>query len=417
MRKHLNLARCIYLKSNRTEPPTENAEMRANIAKAQYVKIGGKLEMSEKPKEPLVQDENSCDEESEVKRESCDNQAGILAVDIKEEPLDIEYFDESQPLNMSLPQVPYVMLKRLEPEVIQRWTRIKAGSYEMQAEDMSEDSQWCLERNFFEIDAELPQISSKKPDNHVKKKVHRSETSLKPIIFKRRSKCECDWCGEKMRKKMLMPHFCAHKRTRKAQVDLRTCNVDDCRRVFASTYLLMKHKYEIHGLGQEPRKKFACDLCSEGFSSSQEMSIHLNSSHSDQVPTCVICLKSFISSTTLKTHLKFVHLDVRRFICCVCAKAFHTKHKLNDHEQRHGELQTCDLCGKLVRNMKSHKEWHLKEPKQSTYVNCPHCDKRFTTYLIQPHIDRIHLKTARNGIVYRCDNCAEQFTRNDDLIR
>ena len=143
---------------------------------------------------------------------------------------------------------------------------------------------------------------------------------------------------------------------------------------------------------------------------------------------CASCSKSFKTKEKVKKHAKWVHVD-KQFECSICAKLFKTNGDLQKHIRGHTkEKVKCDDCGRLVKNINSHKKTHeirmfkcnicgvdyKTKAHLSTHIQthdenemkkpCPFCPKTFQNlrYL------EIHKKSVHMNIVDRCEICSRQ---------
>lgn len=116
--------------------------------------------------------------------------------------------------------------------------------------------------------------------------------------------------------------------------------------------------------------------------------------------------------------LKLIHFPCR-FVCKVCGKFFRRKHQVKEHEQLHNDPTPCTVCGKLVKNLRTHiKQVHETAPKRkSEFQCCVECGQMVSIYNMQHHIDRIHRKLPIPGKIYPCVHCAVTFVRMNDLRR
>ena len=58
--------------------------------------------------------------------------------------------------------------------------------------------------------------------------------------------------------------------------------------------------------------------------------------------TCTQCQQQFSQQGHLKRHVEYKHLDVRRHVCDVCQKAFHSKQILQQHMLTHKQYVHSD---------------------------------------------------------------------------
>lgn len=79
--------------------------------------------------------------------------------------------------------------------------------------------------------------------------------------------------------------------------------------------------------------------------------------------------------------------------------------------QQHGPKTKCELCSKLVQNMKYHLQSHNK-------VNCPICSENIAKYGLNKHIRMQHSKNpVKNVKKIQCKQCPEFFENWIDMRR
>lgn len=80
----------------------------------------------------------------------------------------------------------------------------------------------------------------------------------------------------------------------------------------------------------------------------------------------------------------------------------------------------CNLCGKMVSNIKVHLRHHASK-SNNTIVKCPMCDKMIGKYQLIRHIKAVHEKQYQsdsnklNLKVYTCKDCGDFFSRRQEL--
>ncbi|XP_046407611.1 zinc finger protein 260-like [Ischnura elegans] len=115
---------------------------------------------------------------------------------------------------------------------------------------------------------------------------------------------------------------------------------------------------EMHAEG----KPYACNICSDRFSQSSDLSKHMKRHDARRRHSCNVCGYSCDRKNNLAVHMR-THTGERPFPCDVCGKAFTTKKALKMHCRSHtGEKPyACGICNKcfyangdLTKHMRSH---------------------------------------------------------------
>ncbi|XP_063545018.1 zinc finger protein ZFP2-like [Cydia strobilella] len=101
---------------------------------------------------------------------------------------------------------------------------------------------------------------------------------------------------------------------------------------FAS--MLIQHNQLKH---QAP-KPYVCNVCSKGFTSKENLIIHIRSHTGEKPYKCKHCSRAFTMKSNLERHYKTVHLGVRGcFSCHICGSTATTKYSLRVHiDSKHG---------------------------------------------------------------------------------
>lgn len=109
----------------------------------------------------------------------------------------------------------------------------------------------------------------------------------------------------------------------------------------------------------------------------EHMEYHLNR----EAFKCSLCNESFMDNTTLKEHTIRLH-EQPRFHCQSCAKVFHSRSKLEQHERTH-------------------------LPNAERPIKCKFCEAGFVdTQSMRRHTERMHEVKER----YTCDMCGKGFS-------
>ncbi|XP_061382933.1 zinc finger protein 629-like isoform X1 [Danaus plexippus] len=226
------------------------------------------------------------------------------------------------------------------------------------------------------------------------------------------------------------------------QSDREVCwPCDECDCTYPLQQLLALHKRQKH----RPRT-VVCDKCDAKFFSKYDLSTHLLR-HTDETPfQCVACDKKFKRLILLKRHEKIIHADLPQQVCPNCPATFLSIEELEAHKKRHIHIErpySCNECDKKFHEkatLQRHIQVvHNREPtyccgycperfvslsKLTKHVRshagdrpypCKFCDKSFT----KSHHYTRHLRVkhrSRHTEQYRCEQCDDTFTSQDDLI-
>lgn len=133
--------------------------------------------------------------------------------------------------------------------------------------------------------------------------------------------------------------------------------------------------------------------------------------------SCPMCDVTFSTNGNRKLHIIYQHSIGKQFVCDVCAAAFRRKEALAEHIKRHNPPDTCEVCGRLVTDMKKHLYGHERAKRPPEMVLCPLCGKQFPKASLPQHIDNVHEKKPYMDIAWKCTECPESFTRQEDLRR
>ena len=134
-----------------------------------------------------------------------------------------------------------------------------------------------------------------------------------------------------------------------------------------------------------------------------DVSVHALKKHKKKQRTykCHLCSEKFTSQNQLTSHLSTDHAD-SKLSCKHCGHVVKTRDALLKHEKSHEERECkCEVCGKCFQ-FKYQLDNHLKVHSQTNMYRCLHCTKQFTTNAAMLHHDKTHQTKIT------CDDCPEE---------
>jgi len=240
----------------------------------------------------------------------------------------------------------------------------------------------------------------------------------------------CSVCGRLCRtKKILRSHMLVH-----------TSKIVKCPKCIPEKFLkengLKKHLKNCHKVADVP-----CEFpgCEKKFKLREVMQRHIKSVHMLERTLCSRCGAAVLN---LSYHLETCNKDnLKNVICKTCNKQFASKMSLSIHEKSiHGPtaLEVCTVCGKAVKDIKSHMKLNHTDKNQRT-ISCDveGCDGMFRTKQeIRNHINRVHLDLKTQCTIclqwlknlpehisqvhqqekkHVCSQCGKPFFKSSDL--
>ena len=195
----------------------------------------------------------------------------------------------------------------------------------------------------------------------------------------------CSICGK----------TCRNKHVLKSHMHIHTSQIVKCPKCIPDHFLkgnnLKKHLKNCHKEADVP-----CEFpgCEKMFKSRDVMLRHIKSVHMLERSICPNCGTAVLN---MAYHLETCNVDnLDNVTCKICNKQLSCKLYLSTHERTvHGppNLEVCTICGKGVKDVKSHTKWKHSENNQKT--NCcavEGCDALFRTKQeLRTHNNRVHL--------------------------
>lgn len=178
-----------------------------------------------------------------------------------------------------------------------------------------------------------------------------------------------------------------------------------CQKNLNSVIALKRHLQRVHG----KRLTFQCEICFLRFQSSGGLLDHTET-HNTGAIQCPLCDQQFAKFHHLRSHCDIVHADTASFRCQHCshvAKSINAlfTHVLIRHPDQLGLARNvrCTKCGEKFhsgRELSQH-----KAARHAELVDCIHCGKQMSKYLIATHINEKHTKEHKS----ECSFCGQAF--------
>jgi KRAB domain-containing zinc finger protein len=175
-----------------------------------------------------------------------------------------------------------------------------------------------------------------------------------------------------------------------------------------------KEPEESRWLGND-RDGYKCSVCEYECLKRSAMERHFNKEHEKVQPyTCSICGRTFWSRSSHDYHVRYWHGE--KVLCECCGKTYGNKMKLKEHLRQMAQgdkLRVCDVCGKHVKDLISHRnDVHgaIKRPKCTECGQVQRNSRKLKLHLFQVHdIGRDPRKTQV------CSSCGKSFYSKGQL--
>ena len=158
-----------------------------------------------------------------------------------------------------------------------------------------------------------------------------------------------------------------------------------------------------------------CKICEKGFSCKVALETHMETIHGgNTTTTCELCGKEV---KNMKSHLKHKHADNMTKISCEqpdCQALFKSKTAAVKHLKgvHLGEKQQCHICHEWLKNLPSHLQVTHQQGKKHI---CDDCGKIFFKACdLQVHVDRVHLGTSKR---FSCPECGKSVVKIKEHIK
>ncbi|XP_077283255.1 uncharacterized protein LOC143909224 [Arctopsyche grandis] len=194
-----------------------------------------------------------------------------------------------------------------------------------------------------------------------------------------------------------------------------TCPI--CGKGFESQQVITGHRL----LHESSDSHIACPFCNKVIRRNL-LTVHINTNHGPNRPTCTICKKTFATEHNRKRHM-LIHLGSKNYECDICSITFNHKIAMQNHRLIHERLYElrCQNCFKeftSAEDMKKHLDDGcnpLMEENDSDNMHiCSKCGKTYSSSSsLQAHIEFVH---GFEHSELLCAECGEIFSDKKAMI-
>ncbi|XP_061428132.1 zinc finger and BTB domain-containing protein 17-like isoform X2 [Lethenteron reissneri] len=156
---------------------------------------------------------------------------------------------------------------------------------------------------------------------------------------------------------------------------------------------------------------FECSACALQFSRQTEFVVHMAGHNGLEVLPCTVCKKLCVGQEALERHTK-----AHKHVCEICGKNFTSSNNLTQHMNLHLDVRPykCQYCD--VAFHRNNSLWsHIKARHNYGLpaYQCTHCNKRFATPSQLTH----HLRYHTGERFHACELCGRMFVNRSGLQR
>ncbi|KAK9870265.1 hypothetical protein WA026_006353 [Henosepilachna vigintioctopunctata] len=218
-------------------------------------------------------------------------------------------------------------------------------------------------------------------------------------------KSKCKICGILIRSDNMGKHLDTHTS------GPRVCDL--CGITCKNVESLRGHIFYMH---RQTADQYKCDQCDKSFRMKYKLDLHKKKEHIGiRGHICSTCKKGFFTLRDMNHHIKMTHLKLRPHVCPHCERGFSSKYALKTHVRQHTNETPykCYICAEGFRQNISLRT-HLKSKHNILEVKkypCECCEKAFST----EHALKVHLRLHSDDN-YKCEHCEECFQQKIFLV-
>ncbi|ODM90574.1 Zinc finger and BTB domain-containing protein 24 [Orchesella cincta] len=165
-----------------------------------------------------------------------------------------------------------------------------------------------------------------------------------------------------------------------------------CLQKYATEVHRLREKLNRHMRSHTGEKRFVCQKCNRGFTTSQALKTHTYIHTGERPFLCTKCPQQFTTLTNLKKHL-VTHTGNKEFLCNYCGKSFFHKDSLDVHLTIHSSTPRPHICGQCGRAFGSMKDLnrHCRTHTGERPFQCSMCDLKCSRLdNLTRHIGNVH---------------------------
>lgn len=152
----------------------------------------------------------------------------------------------------------------------------------------------------------------------------------------------------------------------------------------------------------------SCSICPKRFLNYNNHMQRWHSVSPAKLYECEHCHKTFRSNGNLQSHI-VLHTNQKNVICDQCGAAFYFQTDLRRHMRSHSNVRPfkCDLCGKTFKDL-GQTRTHMRSHSGIKPYECTLCEKTFVSTMGL----HLHFRAHTGEKPYHCDYCGSAFADN-----